>query len=114
MGKVIYSKQPERLQNIGGGAYYYNWDIKRVENVQDDGQTIVQYECEQVKVFAPLTRNKVKEAVIQHLWGNGVEEKYINDYNAAVLGLGDEADIDKYKGFLTERERVKALVEEVL
>ena len=110
MQKAIYSNEPGRLVNIGGGAYYYNWDIAAVES-EENG---TQYECNQVKVFAPLTRNKVKEAVIKALWGNGVEEKLINDYNAAVLGLADESKITAYRAFLAERERVKALVEEVI
>ena len=110
MKKVICSDQPERLVNIGGGAYYYNWDIAPIES--EEGGT--QYECNQVKVFAPLSRNKVKEAVINALWGNGVEGKLINDYNAAVLGLADESKITAYREFLVERERVKALVEEVI
>ena len=115
MAKVNYGEEPKRLENIGGGAYYYNWDIEQVEIPASEGQEArTEWECQQVKVYAPIDRNKVKEAVIKELWGNGVEEKFINDYNAAVLGIGDESKIDTYKAFLAERERVKALVEEVL
>ena len=55
------------------------------------------------------------EAVINALWGNGVEQKLMNDYNSAKEGVftGEKATaaIDAYVDFLKERKAVKEAVD---
>ena len=63
----------------------------------------------------PLTANSVTEAVITARWDKNYEQKLINEYNAALLGMMDEAEKEKrisaYKAFLQERDRLKKMVD---
>ena len=69
-------------------------------------------------VWPPVSSNKITEAVLCHLWPNNYEQKLVNEYNAANLGLygaktSEEAraKIAKYTDFLTERAAVKAQID---
>lgn len=60
---------------------------------------------------ATLTANKILEACIDALWGSGVEQKMLNDYNAAKLGILDSSYIESYKVFLNDRKSLKERVD---
>lgn len=50
--------------------------------------------------------DKLKKAVITHLWDSDKEAKIINDYNAAQLGiLTEKSATDDYKEYL-QREKL--------
>ena len=65
------------------------------------------YEYNEVKVFGLLTANAITESVMNFLWSKDVEQKLINDYYASQIGILDTSYADKYKSFLTERNRIK-------
>lgn len=114
---VFYDKQPAVLEPIGDGSYNYRWDISEVSNpaTGDDEQPLTQWQCEQVKVWGPLTANKITQAVIAELWPNDYEQKLVNEYNAAVLGLYDEDTAGKkkaaYQEFLACRAAIKEQID---
>lgn len=62
-----------------------------------------------------MTSSKVVSAVISDRWEANHEQKLVNEYYSAVLGIieGEEADaaIAAYKTFLVERRALKASVE---
>jgi hypothetical protein len=70
-------------------------------------------------VWAPLTANKITEAVIAAVCPVSHEQKLVNEYNAAQLGMvgssktSDEAKekIARYKEFLEYRSSLKAQVD---
>ena len=74
-----------------------------------------QWKSEDVVVFPPLSANKFLKAIIDYKWGNGREEKLINEYNSAVLNLYTEEEceekIEAYKAFLLERKTLKQQVD---
>lgn len=119
--KVNYDFQPSVLEAVGNGSHRYHYDIKEVENApftNGDAQTgkNTHYECQEVIVWEPLTSNRITEAVIADKWDDNREQKYINEYNAVQLGIiTDEDEVkartDAYKDFLTERARLKSLVD---
>ena len=47
----------------------------------------------------------------RRLWGSGVEQKMLNDYNAAKLGILDSSYIESYKVFLNDRKSLKERVD---
>lgn len=58
-----------------------------------------------------MTANKILEACINALWDKDVEQKKLNDYNAAQLGILDLSYVESYKTFLNERKALKDRVD---
>ena len=114
--KAFYDHNPSVLEAVGNGSYLYRWNIKESEVTDSiNGESIRQWECQEVTVRIPLTSNKITQAVIGELWDSDYEQKLINEYNSAVMGIYNEAlaaeKIETYKNFLAERKRIKELVD---
>ena len=66
-------------------------------------------------VWSPVTSNKITEAVITDVCDHNYEQKLVNEYNAAQLGLygPEEAKkhIDAYTEYLNTRAALKAQVD---
>lgn len=112
--KTYYDEKPAAIEAVGNGGYYYRWNIQE-ETTESEEQPRKQWRCEQVIVYAPLTSNKIVQAVIAEVWGLDIENKMLNEFNGAQLGVYDEASaadkIAKYKQFLAERNALKAQVD---
>lgn len=111
---AYYDSKPSILEAVGNGSYLYRWDIDKT-TMSDDDNNRVAYSCNEVTVWAPLSANKITEAVITSLWDANYEQKVINDYNMAQLGLCDEQNakkyVDAYKNFLATRKKIKEQVD---
>ena len=108
---IIYDFKPSVYEETGDGRSLYRWDIEQIEMPSDmSGDNVIKWSCNEVAVYATVTIDKVVENVINSLWGNGVEQKLINDYNSASLGLLDESYIQKYKDFLKQRNDIKTQI----
>lgn len=124
---AYYDHQPSVFEAVGNGSTRYRFNIQEVEvennqtsgeESQSEGQ-VTQWQCDEVVVFAPLSANKITQAVISHKWDSDYEQKLINEYNAANLGLiggsktSDEAKakINAYKDMLTERASLKVQID---
>lgn len=56
--------------------------------------------------------DKLKKAVITHLWDSDKEAKIVNDYNAAQLGiLTERSATDDYKEYLQKRKAIKEMID---
>lgn len=112
--KTYCDNKPSTIEAVGNGGWYYRWNIQE-ETIKSENEPRKQWSCEQVIVYAPLTSNKIVQAVIAEVWGLDVENKMLNEYNGAQLGIYDEATkadkIAKYKAFLEERNALKAQVD---
>lgn len=95
--------KPERLERVGNGSCLYRWNISTAE---DGG-----YQYDEATVWQPITANGITEAVISELWNIDIEQKLINEYNAAQMGIYDDltarAKIEAYTAFLKARKSVK-------
>lgn len=123
--KAFYDEKPSVLESVGNGSFLYRRNIEEqtveqhAEGVDEPVEAKTQFTCDEVTVFAPLTSNKITEAVIADRWPSSYEQKLVNEYNAASLGLvggsksNDEAKakIEAYKSFLSERAELKAQVD---
>lgn len=115
--KAYYDNKPSVISEVGNGSYLYHYGITEVESEHLQEQTGIrtQYVCEEVTVWSPLTANRITEAVITDRWNANYEQKLVNEYNAAKLGLydADEAKtrIKAYTDYLTERAALKAQVD---
>ena len=93
--QAFYDNKPSKLEAIGNGSFAYRYNIQEVEKPaqsdntetteQAQGQT--QWVCEEVIVWSPLSANKITEKVLTEKFENNFEQKLVNEYNAAQLGL---------------------------
>ncbi len=126
--KAYYDEKPSVISEVGNGSILYRYGITEVEAEQGQSQTDTeseeqaeakkQFVCNEVVVWKPVTSNRITEAVITDRWDSNYEQKLINEFNAAQLGLlgaksSDEAKarISAYTDYLTERAELKAQVD---
>lgn len=130
MTRSYYDARPSKFEAVGNGSYIYRWDIQEEDAPQH--QIIAegnekpiaetprkQYSCYEVVVWATVTSNKITEAAIRAMWDANYDQKLINEYNAANLGVyggsksSDEAKakIASYKDFLAARATLKAQID---
>ena len=117
---AIYDNKPSIFEANGDGSYTYRWNIKEVEIAAggESEETATTWECEEVIVWGTVTSDKLTEAVIGKMCPVGREQKLINEFNAANLGVygaktstAAQEKIAAYKSFLTERDALKAQVD---
>ena len=121
--QAFYDNKPSKYEAVGNGSYLYRYNIQEAEqtDTQEESaeETRKQWQCEEVTVWSPVSSNKITQAVIADRWGSDYEQKLVNEYNGAQLGLyggsktSDEAKaiIAKYKAFLTERAELKKTID---
>lgn len=112
MRRTFSDTMPPAIVKDGDGSYLYRWDVQQeTRQMAEDDMPQVSYSYNEIRVYPTLTANKILEACINYLWGQGVEQKRLNDYNAAQLGILGKEYIDSYKDFLTERKALKEQVD---
>lgn len=120
---VFYDHKPSKIEAVGDGSYRYRWNIEEeVETLNAEGvtqpvETRVQWKCDEV-IVPRLDSNVIMEAVIAYGWSASREQKLVNDYNSAQLGLygaksseAAKAKIAAYTEFLNSRSELKAQVD---
>ena len=97
------------------GSRLYAYDITESTVTDENGNAQTVYDYQQVRVFEPVTANKILAAVLAAVYDQSYELKLVNEYNSAVNGLYDDdtatAKKEAYTAYLTERARLKALVD---
>lgn len=112
MKRTYSDTVPITVEKDGDGSYLYRWDVREeTREMGDDMSPVISYSYNEVRVWPTLTANKILEACINALWGSGVEQKMLNDYNAAKLGILDSSYIESYKVFLNDRKSLKERVD---
>lgn len=106
MNRIYSDKIPSTIEKDNSGYYLYRWDIQ-----EEQRNEYVGYSYYEVTVWPTLTANKILEACINALWDKDVEQKKLNDYNAAQLGILDLSYVESYKTFLNERKALKDRVD---
>lgn len=117
--QAFYDNKPSKFEAVGNGSYLYRYNIQEVEQTDTQEEvateTRKQWQCEEVAVWSPVSSNKITQAVIADRWDSDYEQKLVNEYNGAQLGVytDEEADaiIAKYKAFLTERAELKKTID---
>ena len=81
---------PPKIERDVDGSYLYRWDVREeTREMGDDMAPVISYSYNEVRVWSTLTANKILEACINALWDKDVEQKKLNDYNAAQLAILD-------------------------
>ncbi len=108
--------RPATIQPLGNGAYYYNFNVQeRIVTDPDTGEEKTVYDFDTVKVWDKPTYEKLVKAVIREEIDETKEFSFVNDYNAAVMGLliekeAIEAAKTAYREYLQFVINVKAMV----
>lgn len=115
--QAFYDNQPKKLESVGNGSYLYRWDIhsELQEQPSEDGEGVTVrtvWVAEEVTVWMPLTPNRITAAVITEAFPADHEQKLLNEYNAANLGMiPDREETEKrrqaYTDFLRRRAELK-------
>ena len=96
---IHYDFKPSKLEANGNGSYTYRWDIQEVQvenhfgEAGDNGQA-TKWTCNEVVVWGMVTNDKLKKAVITHLWDSD-KESATNDY----------------KEYLQKRKAIKEMID---
>lgn len=106
-----FASKPEIFEKEDNGVVIYNSDIQVVKEDTDEGIK-TSYTAVRVCLHEPINSDIVLAKTIEAMWPPSVENKLVNDYQAATLGLADEMYIDRYKEFLKERAKLKLKVEQ--
>lgn len=115
--KTLSDHELQRLEAVGNGSYLYRWNIHTEvqEQPSEDGEgvnTRTVWVAEEVTVWIPLTPNRITAAVITEAFPSDYEQKLLNEYNAANLGMiPDKEETEKrrqaYTDFLRRRAELK-------
>ena len=117
--QAFYDNKPSVLEAVGNGSYRYRYDIEEVVPELTEGEEQTErtssWKCEEVVVWSPVTANKITEKVLTERWDANYEQKLVNEYNSAQMGLLSEeeaaAHTETYRAFLSERTVLKAQVD---
>ena len=105
--------KPQIWSAVGNGSYFYRFNIKEIEvPAQTEGAEVTKaWQYNEVIVWGPVTSDEVTKEVMNAMWSKDAEQKMLNDYNAAQLGILGEEYIANYKDFLTTRKTIKAQID---
>ena len=119
--QAFYDNQPKKLEAVGNGSFRYRYNIREEEKpvqvsenseTSEQAQPQIQWVAEEVTVWMPLTPNRITAAVITEAFPADYEQKLLNEYNAANLGMiPDREETEKrrqaYTDFLRRRAELK-------
>jgi hypothetical protein len=103
--KANFTERPAVIEPVGNGTFKYRFNIEESES--EDGIT---FNADEV-IFGELSSNSILIAVMNDLYGNGVEQKLQNDYAAAQAGILAESKAEAYLAFLRNRVILKNQIE---
>lgn len=117
--KAIYTNEPLKLEAVGNGSFLYRWNIQQEEiPTNENEEAHIQWNCDEVVVWAPLSANKIVKAVMEQQWDYTIELKFINEYNSAKLNLYGEYTSEEaqekilaYENFLETRKNLKTQID---
>ena len=114
MNKVNSNTYPKIIENVGNGSYLYHFNINEIDkdnlNISNAEKSIC-YEYDEVHIWSPISSDAITKAVMNYIWSKDAEQKYINDYNAATLGILDASYIEAYKNFMIQRKSIKEQID---
>ena len=105
--------KPQIWSAVGNGSYFYRFNIKEIEvPAQTEGEEPTRaWQYNEVVVWSPISSDAITKAVMNYIWSKDEEQKYINDYNAATLGVLDSSYIEAYKDFMIQRKNIKEQID---
>lgn len=114
--RVEMNVQPNSIEKLGNGTYYYNYDItsKEVDVTDPETEEVTQetrWTYIQVHLHGQPDHKECIRAIIRQYVDQDEEFDLINSSNSIVLGLSDnQIDRQKYLDYLTLVGEIKTKV----
>lgn len=121
---LLADEKPEVIYDLynGQGSFLYNHNVKEVSVIKDKegGITITteaksatgkMYQYDSVRVEYPRTADNIFSTLLTAKYPAKTENKLVNEYNSAVLGLLDASYKKPYEDFLKERLAIRKMVD---
>lgn len=114
--RVEMNVQPNSIEKLGNGTYYYNYDItsKEVDVTDPETEEVTQetrWTYIQVHLHGQPDHKECIKAIIRQYVDLDEEFDLINSSNSIVLGLSDnQTDRQKYLDYLTLVGEIKTKV----
>ena len=114
--RVEMNVQPNSIEKLGNGTYYYNYDItsKEVDVTDPETEEVTQetrWTYIQVHLHGQPDPKECIKAIIRQYVDQDEEFDLINSSNSIVLGLSDnQTDRQKYLDYLTLVGEIKTKV----
>lgn len=114
--RIEMNVQPNSIEKLGNGTYYYNYDIKSkmVDVIDPETEDVTQetrWTYVQVHLHGQPDHKECIKAIIRQYVDQDEEFDLINSSNSIVLGLSDnQTDRQKYLDYLTLVGEIKTKV----
>ena len=103
--KANFTERPAVIEPVGNGIFRYRFNIEEFETGEGTA-----FNADEV-FFSELSSNSILIAVLNYLYGNGIEQKLQNDYAAVQAGILTESKAEAYLDFLRNRVLLKNQIE---
>lgn len=113
--RIQTNVQPQTIQKLGNGTYYYNYDIKEVEvtNQEGDAKLELQYNFIQVLLRGQPNYKDCVKAIVRSFLTIDEEFDLINSYNSYTENPSEDSTaLSEYKEYLSKLKEIKAKVKE--
>lgn len=107
--KANFTERPAAIDAVGNGTFKYRFNIVEHEATEERAAS---FDADEVVISTPIDTNAILEAVLDYLYGNGLEQKLQNDYNSFLLGILSESKATPYIEFLRNRVVLKSQIED--
>ena len=108
-------QRPAVIEDLkdGKGGFNYNFNIveSEVNPAPEEEEAHVRFTYDSITMDAPRTQNHIIECLLAERYPASVEQKLINDYNAAKEKVLPTSAKDGYLAFLADRKVIKEMVE---
>lgn len=101
--------KPEKVESLGNGIWYYNYDIKESIEPGQEGQDETVYDFVQVRISGTPDYNKCAKAIIRAYVNSDSEFDLMNSFNAYQLGITNSVGED-YEEYLQLVKQIKTNV----
>lgn len=121
---LLADEKPEVIYDLynGQGTFLYNHNIKEVSVIKgDDGSVSIatekekdtgkMYQYDSVRVEYPRTADNIFSTLLTAKYPAKTENKLLNEYQSAVLGLLDDSFKKPYEDFLKERLAIRQMID---
>ena len=113
---LIAVEKPVKIDDLhnGQGTVLYNHNMVEIMVKNEDGNIVETDDPEEatdsLRVEYPINADNIFRTLLNAKYDSNRQEKLINEFQSAQLGILDDSHIEPYKAFLRERIALKEMV----
>ena len=105
MEKAIFTQEPEKFKRDPDGSTVFRWDIAPTKIDEVD-----HFESKECRIYGTPTQENIEKGALEAQYPQVDQNNLVHDNLKSMIDIGQPTT--EYVGFLTERQRIKALVAE--